>query len=306
MAGGKPANDPAPWEAPGKRHTQMYGAGSVPPQQASVPQAQPQAYPPRPAPQAPQQGYPQAPAYPPAPQSAYPPAPGAPAYPPPPPGAYPPAPQAGYPQPAYPPGAYAQQPYYPASKPNSGLAIASLVCGGVGLFMIGIPSLVGVVLGVIALRETGPSGPKSGRGLAIAGTITSACVVLLFAAIFGFAILGASAMNSQMENLANVGQDGSLLAQRAEMYYRDKGDLASGGHRFIAGYKNEDKVKGPLMVTDLAAQHELKMPIERYFIEVKGDQATIWYTGEDGHRQMAGSFSATRQKQPQFEDWEWD
>lgn len=311
MAGGNPSNEPAPWETPGKRHTQMYGAGNPPqaPAQPMPPQRQTASVPARPGPQAPQQGYPQAAAYPAPPQGAYPP---------PPQGAYPPA-QAAYPaapQPAYPPpqpgypqqaAPYGQQAaYYPQAKPTSVMAIISLVCAGLGLFT-GFSVLPGAIFGVLALRETGPTGSKSGRGLAIAGTVVNSVFLALGLLLVAIIFAGAASMSSQMEDMANVATDGSIITQRAQMYYIDKGDLAGGGHRFIGGYKNADKTKGPLMVTDLVMQSELKMPIERYFLEVKGDAATVWYTGPDGQKQMAGSWSAVHQGQPMgSEDWLWD
>jgi len=311
MAAEKPSSDPAPWEAPGKRHTQMYGAGGIPPQPA------PQGYPARPGPQppqAPQQGYPQAPAYPQPPAQpqapAYPPPPQgfaqpAPAYPPPP-GAQPGMPQAGYPQPAYPPGYGAQPAYYSGEKPTSVLAIISLVCAGLGL-VTGISVLAGLVLGIIALRETRPAGTKSGRGLAIAGVVVNGAFMAIGALLFALLFAGTVALQSQMEDLGNISVDGSLIAQRTEMYFRDRGDLAGGGNRYIGGYKNAALAEGPLTVDDLVSQAELKMPMDRYFLEVKGESAVVWYTAPDGQKQMAGSFSVGRQKHSQFdEDWQWD
>lgn len=304
MAGGNPSNDPAPWEAPGKRHTQQFSAGG-PPQPIPQPQSPYPAAPgPRPAPAA--MPYP-VPAATPSPYP-YPAAPG----PLPAPAPYPP--HAAYPQPgAYPQPAAYPQPYgaagfapsaYPMAKPTSGMAIASLICAGLG-FVVGFTVLVGVVLGVLALKETGPSGDKSGRGLAIAGiavnSVMLALGMLLIIAIIG----GAMAMSSQIEEVSKSAADGSLIVQRAEMYYRDKGDLASGGHRFIGGYKNADKTKGPLMVPDLVGPTELKLPIERYFLEIRQDSATVWYTDEDGGRQIVGTFSATRQASPKNSDWDW-
>ncbi len=68
-------------------------------------------------------------------------------------------------------------PEFVPPPPTSGLAIASLVLG-IGSFLLsclGIATgIAGFFLGLAALRETQPRGPKRGRGLAIAGMICSA------------------------------------------------------------------------------------------------------------------------------------
>src|SRR5262245_17932688 len=78
-----------------------------------------------------------------------------PVYPPPPGNFAPPLP--GYP-PAYPPPYPGYDPYdpYRAVKPpgTNGKAIASLVTSVLGLMFCGLPSIAGVILGVIAMRET--------------------------------------------------------------------------------------------------------------------------------------------------------
>lgn len=308
MVGGNQSNDPAPWEAPGKRHTQMHGAG-MPPQPPAAqmpPQQRPVGpVPARPLPQTPRPGYPPAPAYPVPAQGAYPPPPQG-VYPPPTQGAYPATPQAAYPQPPLQPGVYAQQAaYYPQAKPTSGLAIGSLVCAGLSV-VTGVSVLAGIVLGVLALKETGPSGDKSGRGLAIAGIALNSGLLALAALFIAIFVAGMVAFSSQMEDEVNISMDGALIAQRAEMYYRDKGDLASGGHRFVGGFKNAEKTRGPLMVGDLVGPNEVQMPLDRYFLEVKADSATVWYTGDDGSRRMAGSFSAVwQQKSKSPDDFDW-
>jgi Domain of unknown function (DUF4190) len=106
--------------------------------------------------------------------------PGPPGYPPLPPPAYPGAspPPGGYPYPPY-------HPYGPAIPPGtSGKAIASLVCGlvGVALCVCFLPSLAAVVLGVIAMSETKRTG-QSGYPLAVAG-LTLGVVTLLIGLFF--------------------------------------------------------------------------------------------------------------------------
>ncbi len=118
---------------------------------------------------------------PPVPPFGYPPPPGYPAGPP----GYPPPP--GYPASAtgYPPygGGYPYatdpyDPYRPVKPPGTnGKAIASLVSAVAGLVCFCLPSIVGLVLGIVAMRETRRTG-QDGFGLALAGTIIGGLVTV--------------------------------------------------------------------------------------------------------------------------------
>ncbi len=83
------------------------------------------------------------------------------------------------------PGAAAGQPK------TSGMAIASLVCGLLGLPTCGLGAIVGFILGLVALSRISKSGGTvGGRGLAIAGTIISVVSILfLVVALMGAALL---------------------------------------------------------------------------------------------------------------------
>ncbi|MDX1875422.1 DUF4190 domain-containing protein [Mycolicibacterium sp. 120266] len=72
-------------------------------------------------------------------------------------------PPVGYPYPGYDP--YRQKPVG-----TNGKAIAALITAIGGLVFCGLPSVVGLILGVIAMRETRRTG-QDGFGLALAGTI---------------------------------------------------------------------------------------------------------------------------------------
>jgi hypothetical protein len=125
--------------------------------------------------------YPAQPGYP---QAGYPP----PGYPQP---GYPPPeyPQPGYPQMGYPPPvgypppyqsgyAYGYDPYASARPPGTnGKAIGALVTSLAGLMLCGVPSIVGLILGVVAMRETKRTG-QEGHGLALAGVIVGALAVV--------------------------------------------------------------------------------------------------------------------------------
>jgi hypothetical protein len=82
-----------------------------------------------------------------------------------------------------PPPVSAAPPALPAGK-TSGMAIASLVLGILGLVSCGVTSLVGVVLGIVSLRKINRSqGALRGSGLAIAGICISG-VFLMFIPIW--------------------------------------------------------------------------------------------------------------------------
>jgi hypothetical protein len=73
-----------------------------------------------------------------------------------------------------------------APTKTSGMAIASLVCGILAL-CIAVPGLLGVVFGILAIRQINRSeGAIGGKGLAIGGLVTSAIGVL----IVGVLVLG--------------------------------------------------------------------------------------------------------------------
>lgn len=67
-----------------------------------------------------------------------------------------------------------------AEQKTSGKAIASLVCGIIGLLVAGIIlGIVAVVLGVVAKREIDADPQLKGDGLAIAGIVVGAIAFVL-------------------------------------------------------------------------------------------------------------------------------
>ena len=93
-----------------------------------------------------------------------------------------------YPQPpvgAYPIG-YPGSPGFGANlyhqgKPpgTNGKAIAALVTALVGLMFCGLPSIAGLILGIIAVRECKRTG-QDGYGIALAGAIIGGLVAVLW------------------------------------------------------------------------------------------------------------------------------
>ncbi|MFW6034398.1 MAG: DUF4190 domain-containing protein [bacterium] len=89
------------------------------------------------------------------------------------------------------PPPYPQYPPYPPQAPTNGMAIASLVLGIVGItigwFLIGIPSVLAVVFGHVALNTIGRTG-QQGKGMAIAGLVTGYIVIGVWVLVMLFAL----------------------------------------------------------------------------------------------------------------------
>jgi len=117
---------------------------------------------------------------------------------------YPPLPPPVYPTP-YPPAAgYPYQPYggdpfdpYRPLKPpgTNGKAIAALVCSLSGLVFCGLPSIAGIILGILAMRETKRTG-QDGFGLAVAGLAIGAVIVVLMLLYVAFMVFIVSSSTS--------------------------------------------------------------------------------------------------------------
>jgi hypothetical protein len=85
----------------------------------------------------------------------------------------------GLPPPVYPPPGYPgyYDPYRPIKPPGTNSkAIGSLVASLAGFFCCGLPSIVGLVLGVVAMRETKRTG-QDGYAIALVGTIVGGLAV---------------------------------------------------------------------------------------------------------------------------------
>ncbi|MCW1883721.1 GYF domain-containing protein [Luteolibacter flavescens] len=96
-----------------------------------------------------------------------------------------------------PPGAYVPG-YYPPVAPSNGLAIASMVCGIVGIitcYFAGLLGLPAVICGHMAISQINNSSvPMGGRGMAIAGLVLGYLGIVMsvgFISFFVFAISSA-------------------------------------------------------------------------------------------------------------------
>jgi general secretion pathway protein G len=78
----------------------------------------------------------------------------------------------------------------PAQPRASGMAIASLICGIAGFCTAGLGGIVGLILGLVALRGISRSkGTVGGRGLAITGIVLSIVSFLILVAVILFSLL---------------------------------------------------------------------------------------------------------------------
>lgn len=94
-------------------------------------------------------------------------------------------PQAGsYPQAGQYPQAYPSYYGYPPLPATNGMAIAALVTSLTGLFVCFLPSILGLVFGLVALGQIKTSG-EQGRGMAIAGIVIGGIVAAGTLAVFG-------------------------------------------------------------------------------------------------------------------------
>ncbi len=113
---------------------------------------------------------------------------------------------AGAPYANYGYGQYAPQgqgaPYgRPLQRKTNGMAIASLVCSCAGIFLIGVPAVVGIIFGFVARSQIRRSqGAQGGGGMAMAGIIVGFGVVALLVIVFAIA----AARRSQNNDVVGV------------------------------------------------------------------------------------------------------
>jgi hypothetical protein len=93
----------------------------------------------------------------------------------------------------YPPG-YGPHPYdpydpYRATLPGTNTkAIAALVTSLAGLIFCGLPSIAGIILGIMAIRETKRTG-QDGFGMAVAATVIGSAIVALILVYIVFVVV---------------------------------------------------------------------------------------------------------------------
>jgi hypothetical protein len=128
------------------------------------------------------------------------------------------------------PATAAGQPEFPArarSVPSrtSGMAIASMVLGLLGLFSLGILALVGLILGIVGLRQIGRSeGRLQGQALAVGGIVVSGlvlAVMFLFVPIVAAVLLPVFAQAREKARASVCITHLRLLGRAMSLYNED-------------------------------------------------------------------------------------
>lgn len=93
-------------------------------------------------------------------------------------------------------------------KPKtSGLAIASLALGILGFCIFGLPAIIGLVLGIVALHQMKKSkGMLKGQGFAIAGIVISAFVLVVILVIMLFFLCLRESPAERTERILRAGR----------------------------------------------------------------------------------------------------
>ena len=114
----------------------------------------------------------------------------------------------------------------PSAK-TSGLAIASLVLGICGIFTCGMAAIVGLILGICGICAISKRGEQlKGKGLAIAGIITSAIGIVLipFTIAILMAILMPSCSRARTQAMKIVSMNYAKQICLAMLMYSDDND----------------------------------------------------------------------------------
>ncbi|MCW5554454.1 MAG: DUF4190 domain-containing protein [Verrucomicrobiae bacterium] len=133
----------------------------------------------------------------------------------------------------------------PVKAKTSGMAIASLVLGILGLVSCGATALIGLVLGIVAMVKIKNSeGRLSGNGLAIAGTVVSG-VFLLLIPIQAAMLLPALAKAKERAQTINCVNHVKQLALAVRIYASDNEDRFPSADNWCDAIRSEagtDKV----------------------------------------------------------------
>lgn len=91
----------------------------------------------------------------------------------------------------YPPPGMMPPYYYPGyqARRTNGMSVAALVCGICGFIYL-IPGLLGIIFGIVAIRQINRDKTNStdGKGMAIAGIVVGAVWFVLYAVIIALVI----------------------------------------------------------------------------------------------------------------------
>lgn len=146
-------------------------------------------------------------------------------------------------------------------KPKvSGLAIASVICGLLGIVTFGLTGIAAVITGHMALSAIGKSnGALAGRRMSITGLITGYLTILILpiAALAGLAlpvIMKQKAAAERAESSSGLGQIGRALFEFEREYGTfPSDDLATEEEEFsgLTGVRLLDQLEAAGMVTEI-------------------------------------------------------
>ncbi len=196
-------------------------------------------------------------------------------------------------QPGYPPQNYGMYPM-PVSRPTSGKALTSIILMGVSILVWPMSVVTGpaaLVLGWMALKETTPTGPRTGRGLAIAGMIGGslmfvACLGLAAIMVFAFTMANEAQKHVEKDRSAQesrqADEDLKLIKDRVKLYYIENsrslepgGPIVTDGGRHGLYDENSPRVKDELRLEDLVMSADLNKPMAFYELRKTGPKSVL-------------------------------
>lgn len=202
-------------------------------------------------------------------------------------------------QPGYPPQGpqpYGAPPGYAmaAAKPTSGKSLASIILMGISIFFWPVAIITGpaaFITGWLALKETAPTGPKTGRGLAIAGMIGGsimflACIALGAVMVFAFALVGDAGKRMEEarahEESRQADDDLKLIQERVKLYYVENnrslepgGPIVTDGGRHGLYSDKSPRVRDQLKLEDLVMSADLNKPMAFYELRLTGPKSVL-------------------------------
>lgn len=105
---------------------------------------------------------------------------------------------------------------------TSGLAIASLVLGIFGFFTLGLTGIVGLIMGIVALKQISQSnGRVGGNGVAVAGVVVSGCVTAFMLLIMPAILFPVFARAREAARTSNCQNNLKQIGMGMQMYSND-------------------------------------------------------------------------------------
>lgn len=170
----------------------------------------------------------------------------------------------------------AQPPVLPGQPPTSGLAIASVICGPLGLLTLGLSGIAAVITGHMALSAIKRSGGMlKGSGLAITGLVTGYLGILIMP-IAILAGLAAPVILKQRQKADQVEMTNNARMMNLALmnFESDYGSFPS--DKLVAEEPAFSGLTGPKVLEQLEA-HDGAVDVERLLTVRRGPAATWYY-----------------------------